>query len=306
MKIAVLNQLSHEQANGGGEKYQQHFFSYLKSLGHTVNVYTPNYYLGQLESNLFFLWDVFNCPSERGHNWFKQEELDRIVDSFPYITGDCGYSTICDQDYLPCGLGFKGCPQCCCEGPRKSWLQKYYKNAKANIFLSPLHAKTVQKAIDVELKNVVLLGPTIDTNVFYNQNLDKEWDIIFVGVFGTAKGAHYLINQYGNTEKKVLVIGPNLWPHPLPKNFKYIGSVSDRKELANYYNVSSHFWAKTAWPEPFGLTTIEALLCGCTIITDEVSRSGAVSWSKNWRDCWLDYDFGSSAKNCWLKIAEKL
>jgi glycosyltransferase involved in cell wall biosynthesis len=300
MNIVWLDELDFLKASGGGERYKQHLHKYLK-IEHNISCYTPNYYIDVLDGDLFIISDPFNRPNLQPRQWFNQLSLDKIINSHKYITFDTGWSTICHVDYFPCNGVYKGCVECSAAGPRQQWLQKYYNQAAANIFLSPLHKEITEKTIECQLPNSVLLGPTIDFTIFYDQELERDIDIIYSGVFTQAKGCHHLIREYGNTNKKVVIMGDNLWLWPLPENFEVIGKLQDIKEIAAYYNRSKAFWAKTSWPEAFGLSSVEARLCGCEIITN--GNLGSTSWNVDWNN--PIYVVRNNTK-CWKQIQEKI
>lgn len=280
MNIIWLDQLDFLKANGGGEFYKKALYNYLKDVAN-VEYFTPNYYIDCLSADVFIFSDLFNQPSLHPRQWFDQSSILNITKNFKYITMDTGFSTICDKDYFPCnGIHF-GCSDCFCKGKRLDFLRQYYKNATATIFLSPLHQKTIEAAIETTLNNVILMRPPIDYDKFYSDNQDRPIDILYVGVLNEAKGLPELIHSYGNTNKNVVLIGHSLYGGKLPENFTHIDHIN-RNELPQWYARSKSFWAKVVWHEPFGLTTAEAAIAGCSILSNE--RSGAMSWNTSLRE----------------------
>ena len=301
MRIAYVCQQNPIGSNAGGPTYENELISAIKTDNHELDIYGPNYYIDVLQPDLFICCDLWNNPLNRLVNWFQQDSINKTVDgSIKYCTFDCGYSTICDKDYYSCNGVYFGCSPCFCRGERLGFLQKYYANALINIFLSPLHRDNIQKAIDYELPNVILMRPPVDISVFYDRKLERDIDVLYVGVVSESKGFHYLINEYGNTNKKVVVIGDNLWLHPFPNNFQYIQKIP-REQLVDYYNRAKSFWSKSRWFEPFGLTTAEATLCGCSIIGNK--NSGALSWDVDLADCNF---YKESGKELWQEILKKI
>lgn len=301
MNLVWLDELDFNSATGAGELYKRVLYDYIKDLVN-VRCFTPNYYIDALSADIFLLSDLFNRPNLQPRQWFDQHSIDRITQSYKCITMDTGHSTCCFVDFQPCNSIYKGCGTCSCTGERLKWLQNYYcgPNVVANIFLSPLHHKHTELLIDREIPRAIYMRPPIDCGLFYNKNLNRNIDLIYVGVVHVSKGIHELVYYYGNTSKKVLVCGDNLWQETWPPNFQCVGKIP-REQLPDYYNRAKAFWARPSWIEAMGLTTCEAALCGCEILGNE--RSGALSWNENLTDCNFYKD---PAKSLWEEVLKKL
>jgi glycosyltransferase involved in cell wall biosynthesis len=149
-----------------------------------------------------------------------------------------------------------------------------YKNSIANIFLSPLHYVKVSKMLDIQDRPYFILRPTVDTGKFYNMNQERDIEYIFAGAISEAKGVGNLKKYFENTDKKLLMIGKNIYGEEL-SFAEYTGFIP-YDEMPKYFNRAKNFIYLPRWPEPQGRVVVEAALCGCTLITNE--NVGATSF----------------------------
>jgi glycosyltransferase involved in cell wall biosynthesis len=290
MKINYVAYLDPFHFSGGGEMIMNDLLSYAKNIGFEVYItsirpYQKNY---QKDVDLTILCDIFNEPtlSQR----FDLSFIQDIVETDRYIHFDNSYVDTCDLAYLPCN----GNNQDKCKHKSifnlKSNIQrrtlltkcfqsnelinKIYINSSANIFLSPLHYTKVSQMLNIEEKEYFILRPTVDTKKFYNKNQERDIEFIFAGAISEAKGVENLKEYFKNTDKKLLMIGENIYEEEL-SFAEYTGFIS-YEEMPNYFNRAKNFIYLPRWPEPQGRVVVEAALCGCSLITNE--NVGATSF----------------------------
>jgi glycosyltransferase involved in cell wall biosynthesis len=126
-----------------------------------------------------------------------------------------------------------------------------------------------------------IVYPAINHSVFYDKQLDirsRELNVCLVGRKHPGKGLQTFIDMFMNldSESKSMIDNIFIISHDDLSDFdmrffKVIKPHSD-EEIADVYNKSSIF-ISSSWWEGFGLPGLEAMACGCAVIT---SDSGGV------------------------------
>jgi glycosyltransferase involved in cell wall biosynthesis len=134
---------------------------------------------------------------------------------------------------------------------------------------------------DSHRKNVKfnIVYPAINHNFFYDKNMDirnKELNICLVGRKHPLKGLQTFIDMYASLDtgtrdkiNNIFIISHDDLSSFKVNNFIVIKPNSDA-EIADIYNKCVIF-ISTSWWEGFGLPGLEAMACGCALIT---SNSG--------------------------------
>jgi glycosyltransferase involved in cell wall biosynthesis len=290
MKINYVAYLDPFYFNGGGEMIMNDLLTYAISDGHEVNITSirPLQNNFKNDADLTILCDIFNEPT-LGKK-FDQNFIRNIVENNNYIHFDNSYVDTCDLAYLPCnGENHETCKyksifnvksniqrrtisKKCFQST--SLIGDIYNNSLTNIFLSPLHYKKVTQMLNIRHRPFFILRPTVDTEKFYNKNQERDIEYIFAGTISEAKGADNIKEYFRNTDKKLLMVGKNIYGEHLPFA-EYTGFVS-YDEMPNYFNRAKNFIYLPRWPEPQGRVVVEAALCGCNLITNE--NVGATSF----------------------------
>jgi len=290
MKINYVAYLDPFHFNGGGEMIMNDLLTYAKTCGYEINITSikPSQNNYKKDADLTILCDVFNEPTLKDK--FEWAFLKNIVEKDRYVHFDNSYVDTCDLAYLPCNgnkkerCEYKSVFNLKSNIQRKTistkcfqsnnLIEKMYKNSLSNIFLSPLHYKRIASMIEIDHKPFFILRPTVDTEKFYDKNQEKDIEYIFAGAISEAKGVENLKKYFEGTNKKLVMIGKNIYGKELPFA-EYTGFIP-YDEMPNYFNRAKNFIYLPRWPEPQGRVVVEAALCGCNLITNE--NVGAISF----------------------------
>ena len=281
--------------SGGGEMINREIIEKGISRGHHVFFSSVRNRTSEinLDADLYLLADIFNFPhtiKSRG-NWlnFSGSFLSDVINNKKFMHLNTAYSDICNLGYLPCS----GKSEMKCKHKSKSRIkqnivtrdfstncfsfnhlvkQSYLKSI-ANIFMSPLHKKVIEKTIGIpESYNSLILNPIIDTKKFKNDNSDRDIDYLFVGVLSEAKGYFELRDRF--KDENIFIAG-DIHPEIKLDFGTYLGKLP-YDEIPQIMNRAKHFVFLPRWPEPQGRVVIEAALSGCKLITNE--NVGAISF----------------------------
>lgn len=245
------------------------------------------------DADLDIIADVFNYPAtlkSRGA-WldFPEGFINAIAQSRPFIHLNNAYVDLCNLGYLPCsGKAVPHCPykssadiwrnitlrefstQCFMQRPI---VKSLFQRSRLNVFLSPLHQSVSYAMLGMNDDiPFYILKPTVDSSKFYNRNLKRDIEYLFVGVIGEAKGLTVMREQFA--AKNIHLIG-KCAPGCKLDFGTYHGHVPYEK-IPEFMNRAKNFVFLPRWPEPQGRVVIEAALCGCNLITN--NNVGATSF----------------------------
>lgn len=149
-----------------------------------------------------------------------------------------------------------------------------FKSSKTNFFLSEFHLEFFKEYYGDIFHNVEIVYDPIDTSLFFNDNSEKIYDIIYCGFLHKLKGQENLINFCKkNPERTVDIFGwsqdqkiidellliPNIKMHDrLPHEC-----------IPDIFRRSKYVYHAPEVNEPFCRMVAEALLCGCEFVGNE-------------------------------------
>ncbi len=170
-------------------------------------------------------------------------------------------------------------------------------------FMSPEH-RTNHK--DYSIDESYILYPPVDSNIFVNNNSERDVDCVWIGLFHPLKGIQQFTNYvHGHPEKKFILVGfgNEVWI----KNIKSLYNVHYFQMIRNsllvpIYNRSKSLYFSPQQDETFGRTVIEAVLCGCDIITDGKYDIPALNLYKRLGIDEMKKTLGNSATKFWEKV----
>jgi glycosyltransferase involved in cell wall biosynthesis len=295
MKIDCLSYFNPLKSGGGGEMITRDLITEGRRRGHTIRLRSvrPRTDEGTGSADLYWLVDVFNFPQtlkSRGA-WlrFPASLLEDIAENRPFIHMSNAYVDVCNLGHLPCSGQAQ--MQCAHKSPlsfvhnlalldfgkkcfaQDPLVQKLFARSALNIYASPLHRKTIERILGEAVgREAFVLKPTVDSTVFYDRNIERDIDYLFVGVIGEAKGLNAMRERF--CEADIHFVGKVATGEKLDFG-TYHGSVP-YSEIPAFMNRAKHFVFLPRWPEPQGRVVVEAALCGCKLITNQ--NVGATSF----------------------------
>jgi glycosyltransferase involved in cell wall biosynthesis len=123
-----------------------------------------------------------------------------------------------------------------------------------NIFVSRDHAG--RSGRDVFVYN------GLDPTDFVFRSAKDDYDL-FLGRLHSAKGYRWAIEGAKRSGRRLLLAGG--WRPSFRRNVRFVGEVDGRRK-ADLLAGARCLWMPALWPEPFGLTTIEALFSGTPVL----------------------------------------
>lgn len=227
------------------------------------------------EFDVILCQDIFNDP--QGSSWFDKDQYFRFLNSnTKSIVMECAYTGCTEKPY---GIGGKVNFGNYEPNQLSFFMKDLMAKSAINIFVSPLHKREFEKFLGSAVSNYVNYYQIVDTEIFNNKNKDRDIPFLFVGALNWFKGLDDVVNIFG--DKGLHVVGRG---HPslvFPNGVKYLGDLKPN-ELADIYNRTINFVHMPRWQEPFGITVLEAALCGCNLILNE--NVGALSFGYDIRD----------------------
>lgn len=320
MRINFVSYLHPFEYSGGGEMVSREIVNSGMSRGHEFSFTTvkSKKFEYRDDFDIDFLVDIFNFPhtlkSLGAWRHLTDSILDRVLNKGRFIHMSNAYADICNLGYLPCS-GESQSPCRFKEGSSlkdilirketssscfstKENVKQLFTKSLLNIYVSPLHQKTINKVINFDDTNRSLIAlPMIDTTQFRDLNLTRDIDYLFVGVLTEAKGFYAMRERYISEE--IYLVGSN--PQKLKIDFgRYLG-VIPYTEIPLLMNRAKNFVFLPRWPEPQGRVVVEAALSGCKLITNE--NVGATSFPF---DISESKNFENAAGKFWQELEERL
>jgi glycosyltransferase involved in cell wall biosynthesis len=147
-----------------------------------------------------------------------------------------------------------------------------YTSCKKTFFLTNYHYKKFVEYYGDYFVNVEIVPDPIDKSKFYNMELERKDDILYVGFMHPLKGTDNFINYVtNNTDKTFTVAG---WGDSRYEDFmnntsnvNFLGKI-DYADMIQLYNSHKQMYYKPEFDEPFCRAVGESLMCGVEIIGD--------------------------------------
>lgn len=123
-----------------------------------------------------------------------------------------------------------------------------------NVFLSHDHAR--------RYGSEAFVYNGLDPADFVFQDHKADYDL-FLGRLHSAKGYRLAIEGAKRSRRRLILAGG--WRPSLSRRIRFVGEVGGRRKMELLAGARC-LWVPAQWPEPFGLTTIEALFSGTPVI----------------------------------------
>jgi glycosyltransferase involved in cell wall biosynthesis len=287
VRIAWISFLDANAFSGGGELGQRELIEIGRTKGHTI--VESAFLRGKLQrtlrrtvrhtglrvdwnADMFVLANIRNCP-HLGLP-FPHGLMDKILATGRVALVEDAWVDTCELD-MPCGGVTSRCPEAC----DRTWSNELFARVQMTIFLSPMQQRMVNSVLNAPPPRFqIVRRPHIDVAQFTPSGVQRDIDVLYVGVINEAKGYHNLIEHFG--PDRVTFVGRNCIDAPIAGT--YLGEKA-YEELPAIYNRARTFAHLPQWYEPMGRTVIEAALCGCDVVTNE--RVGVTSFPRSdWTD----------------------
>lgn len=181
-----------------------------------------------------------------------------------------------------------------------------FKSSKINFFLSQFHLDFFKNLYGDIFNNTEIVYDPINTSLFYNDNSEKLYDIIYCGLIHPLKGLNNLIDFCKkNPQRKIDIFG---WSED--KNIiNQLSSLTNvnlhnkvsHSEIAEIFRKSKYIYHAPIVNEPFCRMVGEALLCGCEFIGNE-SKVGSLQEFKKYGIDNFKNKCSNAANLFWEKI----
>lgn len=155
-----------------------------------------------------------------------------------------------------------------------------WKLAGKIITVSEFSKNQINKYIKIDKKNIIVSYNGIDKSIFFNKNINRDIDLLYIATFEKRKNHLNLIRALSFLPKnlKIVFVGRDLGYLELIKkeinkynlkNIKIYESIGSEENLANLYNRTKVFVSPSLY-EGFGMPLIEAFFCGCKICCSNI------------------------------------
>jgi len=318
MNINFIAYLDPSVHHGGGEQITSTLLEEGRKRGHEIHTtfQSPESLDYRDDADLNIIWDFYNCPEQNMP--FEDAFVIRAThSSIPYIYVTGGYEDICSLGTLPCygntdgevcnvsrshrtfGEGgiYRKHPGTCLAKTRAYLL----KNAKLCVFFSELQKEMTEKIIG-KVNSLIAIPPVKGLENYCNKNLNRDIDILSYGGHLEYKGFFNILESF--PDRDCVFIGGG--PPTLPQLYNYgrlVGKIP-QEHMPEVLNRAKTFVHMPRWPEPYGITTVQAALCGCEVIENENSVvlkdrdvNELVIVIKKWEKCEPIWDKIEEVKN---------
>lgn len=167
------------------------------------------------------------------------------------------------------------------------WMESTINHADAVISVSEHLRKESMEEYEIKDRRTFVIPNGVDHKIFFrDKNIEKKKQVLYVGRFSLEKGVDLIpgIAQNvldSNPNVKFIVVASNSHTPESLKNiskqfeyleetykerFKWIREPISSTELAKLYNESIIYMQPSRY-EAFGMTILEAMACGCCVIT---------------------------------------
>ena len=159
--------------------------------------------------------------------------------------------------------------------------EKLFRSCKKTVFLTNFHYQFFINNYGDIFNNVEIISDPIDTNLFYNQNKEREDKILYVGFMHELKGSLGFFELVMNNPNIKFVIAGwgtivfDFLASNLP-NVEYLGNV-DHTNMPNLFNKYETLYYNPIIPEPFCRSVAEGVLCGIKLMSPNSNIIGCLN-----------------------------
>lgn len=159
--------------------------------------------------------------------------------------------------------------------------KQLFSKAQKTFFLTEFHYNFFKEKYGDYFHNVNIVPSYVDSEVFFEDDRDKDIDVLYCGFIHPLKGSENLVAwAKKNPNRSVDVFG---WGQTSVlnrvDNIKFCGKIS-HDETPDLFRRSNYIYHDPIVNEPFCRMTAEASLCGCKFVGDD-TKIGSLIEIKN-------------------------
>ncbi len=230
-----------------------------RELGHKIDEYTPKGF--NTYPNPAVTLNTYDLIILNNINSFKPELIEWIIENLKYIKYE--------HDYSFCQWRSAQCWRCKIKCTPADIFVKLYSNSLLNIFFSPLQLNIYKKFFGETMRDAVCIPAPMEREAWY-PNKDIQQDAyLYAGVLMNHKGIHQILDFADSQKNKIFhfagrVVDKKILDR-IKEKYTYLGEIpyADMPKLLRKYK---YFMINPQMPETFGLSVLEAMQSGCTII----------------------------------------
>ena len=246
MKVLLVSDFGIRHSLGGAQRSNQLILDEGLQRGHDVSVY-------HYDTDQSVLWDDYDIVIS--------SNLEVISRSNPMVLQYCATS----NNHVRLEHDF-------CRYLDNNVREYLYTSCKKAFFLTNYHYKKFVEYYGDYFVNVEIVPDPIDKSKFYNMELKRKDDILYVGFMHPLKGTDNFINYVINNKDKTFTVagwGDNRYEDCMisEPNVNFLGKI-DYVDMVQLYNSHKQMYYKPEFDEPFCRAVGESLMCGVEIIGD--------------------------------------
>lgn len=246
MKILLVSDFGIRHSLGGAQRSNQLILDRGIQRGHDISIY-------HYDTDSSVLWDTYDV--------IISSNLEVISKTNPMVIQYCATA----NNHVRLEHDF-------CRYLDNNVREYLYTSCKKTFFLTNYHHKKFIEYYGDYFVNVEIVPDPIDIKRFYNMEMDRSNDILYVGFMHPLKGTNNFISYVNNNPDKTFKVaawGDNKYEDFMRNapNVNFLGKV-DYMDMPALYNMHKQMYYKPDFDEPFCRAVGEALMCGVGILGD--------------------------------------
>jgi len=246
MKVLLVSDFGIRHSLGGAQRSNQLILDEGVQRGHDISIY-------HYDTDPSVLWDTYDIVIS--------SNLEAISRSNPMVLQYCATS----NNHVRLEHDF-------CRYLDNNIREYLYTSCKKTFFLTNYHYKKFVEYYGDYFVNVEIVPDPINMYRFYNMELERKDDILYVGFMHPLKGTDNFINYVINNKDKTFKVagwGDSRYEDFMKNtsNVNFLGRL-DYADMMQLYNTHKQMYYKPEFDEPFCRAVGEALMCGVSIIGD--------------------------------------
>ena len=246
MKVLLVSDFGIHHSLGGAQRSNQLILDEGIQRGHDISVY-------HYDTDQSVLWDTYDIVIS--------SNLEVLSRTNPMILQYCATS----DNHVRLEHDF-------CRYLDNNIRRYLYTSCKKTFFLTNYHYRKFVEYYGDYFVNVEIVPDPIDIKRFYNMEMDRSDDILYVGFMHPLKGTNNFISYVNNNPDKTFKVaawGDNKYEDFMrnTSNVNFLGKV-DYMDMPALYNMHKQMYYKPDFDEPFCRAVGEALMCGVGILGD--------------------------------------